>query len=86
MTELDGSNQKSGLISLFTLLLCVLACFYYYHFFFNRSHVVLDIQVDQQTDFKLYWAAEKKLFSEKRMAVIPVSPEQTSYSFFFRCP
>jgi hypothetical protein len=82
MTELDGSNQKSRLISLFTLLLCALACFYYYHFFFNRSHVVLDIQVDQQTDFKLYWAAEKKLFSEKRMAEILVSPEQTSYSFF----
>ncbi|MBE0585829.1 MAG: hypothetical protein IH612_18970, partial [Desulfofustis sp.] len=77
-----GRDHTSWSSRLFALLLCALACFYYYYFFAGRSHVALDIVVDQKTEFKLYWAGANEPFSEKRRAIVDIGPEQSSYSFF----
>jgi hypothetical protein len=76
--------QQTGLssrISWFGLLVCILACSYYYFFFFHRADVEIEISVPQKTAFKLYWAQEGQSFSEKRRAVVTVTPDRQRYRF-----
>ncbi len=75
-------RQPSRVITWFTALLCLLGCAYYYLFFFNRALVEIDIEVEQKTEFRLYWAAQSQQFSEKRSAGVTVVPEKREYSFF----
>ena len=76
------SRQPSRVVTWFTALLCLLGCAYYYLFFFNRALVELEIEVEQKTDFKIYWAGENQHFSEKRSAGVTLIPGKTDYSFF----
>ncbi len=69
-------------ISWFTALICLLGCAYYFFFFYNRAFVELEIEVDQKTSFKIYWASENQPFSEKRRGVVTVLPNHAHYSFF----
>ena len=67
---------------LFPLFLWAVASLLYYHFFFSKAHVEVEIEVSQRTWFKIYWAGEGELFSEKRMSRVRVFPGQTNYKFF----
>lgn len=67
---------------IFSVFLCLLVCGYYYFFFFNRTHVQLDMEVSQNTVFKLYWADDGQDFSEKKRTVVHVSVDKSHYEFF----
>ncbi len=67
----------------FMLFICILACGYYYSIFINRAQVELEIQVSQNSLFKIYWADEKQQFSEKKSIAQRVSPSQKKYTFSF---
>jgi hypothetical protein len=77
----DWRQPRRG-VTWFTAFLCLLGCAYYYFFFYNRALVELEIEVDQKTDFKIYWAAQNQQFSEDRSAGVTVDPGQSGYSFF----
>ena len=65
----------------FAVFLCAVACSYYYVFFMDRAQVSLEIEVSQETLFKMYWADEKQQFSEKKSASQRLYPSQTTYDF-----
>jgi hypothetical protein len=79
---LNQEGHSRGVITWFTVLLCLLGCVYYYLFFYNRGFVELDIEVEQKTQFKLYWSSGSKPFSEKNRSVVTLFPGQRTYSFF----
>jgi hypothetical protein len=70
--------MKLVFFTFFCLLLCVL----YYNFFVKKAYVKIEIEVSQKTDFKIYWAGTGQLYSEKKMAVVRVTPDHKHYSFF----
>jgi len=78
----DWGSHSRRKITWFTALICLLGCAYYFFFFYNRAVVELEIEVEQKTDFKLYWAAQNQSFSEKRRAGLTVVPETSRYTFF----
>lgn len=77
-----AAGERQRILSVFGVLVCLLACFSYYWFFFQRAHVELDLVVEQKSRFKLYWAAAGEPFSEKKRASITVAPNHHSYRFF----
>lgn len=81
-TSQDTKVKKQVLFALFTSVACLLACALYYHIFHGRAFVEIEIKVTEATEFKIYWAVEGQPYSEKRMAVASVHPEQSLYSFF----
>jgi hypothetical protein len=66
----------------FILLLSLVAAGLYGYFFVNRAHVEIRIDSPQATYFKIYWAADGELYSEKNMTRIRVRPGTEKYSFF----
>ena len=77
-----GMLDSKSSVSWFTAAVCLLVCFYYYYFFFNRATVEVEIDVEQPSILKVYWAAPGELFSEKNRAMIRVEPGMRSYSFY----
>ena len=67
---------------LFAAFTCLLACVLYFHFFINTASVEIELTVAQKTDFKIYWAAADKLYSEKNMAAVIATPERKHYNLF----
>jgi hypothetical protein len=67
---------------LFTVFTCLLACALYFLFFVNTASVEIELTVAQRTDFKIYWAGAGKLYSEKNVAAVIVTPERKHYSVF----
>ncbi|MEE4166536.1 MAG: hypothetical protein V2I35_11105 [Desulfocapsaceae bacterium] len=78
---MEETGRDSLQWNIFAVFLCVLACSYYYIFFMDRAQVHLEIEVSQKTHFKIYWADEKKQFSEKNSAAHLLSPTRTTYDF-----
>ncbi len=79
MMEITGRESLQGKV--FAVFLCVIACFYYYVFFMDRAQVSLEIEVSQETFFKIYWADEKQQFSEKKSVSQRLDPSQSTYDF-----
>lgn len=76
-------DTRSGpVITWFTVAVCLLGCVYYYLFFFNRAFVEVEIEVEQKSKFKIYWASGDRQFSEKRSATVRLHPGENSHSFF----
>jgi hypothetical protein len=67
---------------LFAAFTCLLACALYLHFFINAASVEIELTVAQKTDFKIYWAAADKPYSEKNMAAVIATPERKHYNLF----
>ncbi len=67
---------------IFTFFTCLLACALYFHFFINAASVEIELTVAQKTDFKIYWAAADKPYSEKNMAAVIATPERKHYNLF----
>ena len=65
----------------FAVFLCVIACSYYYFFFIDRAQVSIEVEVNQETFFKMYWSDEKQQFSEKKSASQRLDPAQSTYEF-----
>ncbi|MFC1831096.1 hypothetical protein ACFL0S_03640 [Thermodesulfobacteriota bacterium] len=82
MDQYFGQSHKSTVLSWFTLGLCLLGCLYYFFFFFNRAFVEVEIEVEQKSQLKIYWADKDQSFSEKRRSSIRISPGAVSYGFF----
>lgn len=78
-----ASARESMYQKVFMLFICILACGYYYSFFMNRAQVNLEIQVSQNSLFKIYWADDKQQFSEKKSVAQRVNPSQSTYTFSF---
>jgi len=66
----------------FPLFVCLMACGLYYYFFANRAYIDLELEVDQKTDFKIYWADQGELYAEENMATVSATPNRTHYHFF----
>ena len=66
----------------FPLFLGVLLSVLYLQFFENRAFVELDITVSQKTWFKIYWAEDGQLYSEKKMVRMRVNPDKQHYTFY----
>ena len=81
MTESTG--RESMYQKVFIVFICILACGYYYSFFMNRVEVNLEIQVSQNSLFKIYWAGDNQQFSEKKSVAQRVNPSQSKYTFSF---
>jgi hypothetical protein len=82
--HLPKSEQTPNrwLKGLFTVFVCLLACALYLHFFVNTAYVEIELAVTQKTEFKIYWAAADKPYTERHMAVAVATPERKHYSFF----
>jgi hypothetical protein len=66
----------------FPLFVCLLACGLYFYFFVNRAYVAIELEVDQKTDFKIYWADKGELYAEENMSKVRATPTRTHYHFF----
>jgi len=77
-----ATEENRWLKAGFVLFVFLLACIGYHHFFVTTSFVEVELQVTEQTPFKLYWAGDQKPYSEKRMVKVEAVPGNTSYSFF----
>jgi len=69
-------------VTWFTALVCLLGCAYYYFFFYSSALVELEIEVEQEAKFKLYWAAKDQFFTEKRSTAVALLPDTSHYSFY----
>ena len=78
---METTGRESLQWKVFAVFLCVIACSYYYFFFIDRAQVSLEIEVSQETFFKIYWADEKQQFSEKKSASQRLNPSQSTYEF-----
>jgi hypothetical protein len=65
-----------------TATVCFLFCGLYYHFFENKAYVDIEIEVNEKTDFKIYWAGSGQLYSEKNMSGVVANPDCKIYHFF----
>jgi len=54
----------------------------YSHFFLNKAFVELQISTPVKTDFKIYWTASGKNFSEGHMVRVTLTPRTERYTFF----
>lgn len=66
----------------FPLFVSVLLSLLFTHCFENRAFVDVDIKTAEKTWFKIYWAEEGELYSEKNMSRVRIHPEQEHYQFF----
>lgn len=66
----------------FPLFVGLLLSALFLHFYIHTALVEVDIEVSQTTWFKIYWAEEGQLFSEKNMKRVRVHPGTEHYSFF----
>ncbi len=86
MAEIDNTSRptpKLEVLSWLTAALCLLGCLYYFFFFFNRAFVEVEIEVEHQSQLKIYWAGENDPFTEKKRSSTRVSPGGIkSYGFF----
>jgi hypothetical protein len=81
--KLEPDAAKIRLMQwLFAAFTCLLACALYFHFFINTASVEIELTVAQKTDFKIYWAAADKPYSEKNMAAVIATPERKHYNLF----
>ncbi|MGW8192646.1 MAG: hypothetical protein ACWGOX_00135 [Desulforhopalus sp.] len=67
---------------LFAVVVCLLACSLYYRLIVNTAFVEIELEVNEKSEFKIYWAEKGAPFSEKNMSVAKVTPERCCYSFF----
>ncbi len=79
----DRKTKTAGVVSWFTLAICLLGCAYYFLFFYNRAFVELEIETEHKSIFKLYWTSGDKPFSEKKSSSVRLKPGKASYKFFF---
>lgn len=82
MDMTTSTTKNKTLRFLFTAIICLLSCSLYYHFFENKAYVEIEIEVNQKTDFKIYWAGTGQLYSEKNMSWVLATPNCKHYSFF----
>ncbi len=68
---------------IYPVVLCLLACTLQY-IYLNTAHVEIEVEVAERTDFKIYWAEEGQLYSEKNMSMVIVYPDRSHYSFFLK--
>jgi len=66
----------------FAFFVCLLACGLYYRFFVCNGFVEVELEVTQETHFKIYWAEAGQPYAEKNMSVVKANPERKKYSFF----
>ncbi len=66
----------------FPLFVSVLLSLLFINSFENRAYVDMDIKTAKKTWFKIYWAEEGELYSEKNMAGVRIVPAQKNYRFF----
>ena len=78
MNASSESNLYQHLI--FLGFLCILACTYYYTFILNSSTISLEIEVNQKSLFKLYWADESHHFSEDSSSKQKLIPAIQTYT------
>lgn len=64
------------------VFICLMACGLYYHFFIGTAFVEIEIEVAEESEFKIYWAKPGASFAEKRMSVVDVVPGKREYNFF----
>lgn len=83
MESMEKNMSKDNRVARYILLLLLAALLSIsYHFLIVHKAVVdLEVDTDGRTIFKVYWAGEGELFSEKKMARINISPIQNAYSF-----
>ena len=79
----DRKTKTAGVVSWFTVAICLLGCVYYFLFFYNRAFVELEIEAEHKSIFKLYWTSGDKPFSEKKSSSVKLKPGKGSYTFFF---
>ena len=81
---LPGKERAGGRIQnfLFAVLACVIACTAYYQFMVNSALVEVEMNVDKDTTFSVYWAAEGDGYSERRRAQVKAHPGLKAYSFY----
>ncbi len=79
----ERKTKTAGVVSWFTLAICLLGCAYYFLFFYNRAFVELEIETEHKSIFKLYWTSGDKPFSEKKHSSVRLKPGKGSYKFFF---
>jgi hypothetical protein len=82
MDTTTTTTTNKTLRYLFAAVICLLSCSLYYHFFENKAYVEIEIEVSQNTDFKIYWAGSGQLYSEKNMSGILATPNCKRYNFF----
>jgi hypothetical protein len=80
--EHKASGKEKVLKHLFAVLVACFAIGLYYYFFVATARVEVELTVSQKADFKIYWAKEGELYSEKLMAGIVAKPERQHYTFF----
>jgi hypothetical protein len=66
----------------FFFFLCIFSSCLYLYFFTNRAYVEITIESPEPTLFKIYWAKDGQLYSEKNRALVRILPTQTQYGFF----
>lgn len=66
----------------FPLFVSILLSLLFTHCFENRAFVDVDIKAAKKTWFKIYWAEEGGLYSEKNMSRVRINPAQEHYRFF----
>jgi len=63
--------------ALFILIICGL----YYNLFIDRAYVELEIKVEKETPFKIYWAEKGKPYQERKSVYVRVQPDREEYGF-----
>lgn len=53
----------------------LLICFLHFSFFVKKAYVEVEINVKQETIFKIYWAEPGRHFSEENMSQVTVYQE-----------
>lgn len=73
-------SQKKTLTILF-LIVSSLFVYVYVHFFMHKSFVRIDVHSNVVTNFKIYWAGDNQVYSEKRSAFVRINYVQRKYGF-----
>ena len=82
-THIPYLNQKylnNNLLILIVLFL-FLSIYTYINFFRHQAYVRIDIRSNIITNFKIYWAGENQIYSEKRSSFVRINHVQNKYAF-----
>ena len=75
---MDILSKRNG----WFLILSLLACCMYVFLLSKRAHVEIEIEVAQDSYFRIYWAEPEGYYSEDRMVGTFIHPGREEYGFF----
>lgn len=83
-THIPYLNQKylnNNLLILIVLLFLFLFIYTYINFFRHQAFVRIDVRSNIITNFKIYWAGENQIYTEKRSSFVRINHVQNKYTF-----